>query len=107
MSADKACQTTMCLGGNSDPNPCPGLSSVNSDFMYLSDVAFSDCSDDMLPFPPVNETGESSLSNDSAACEALAECFEQKLAAANEKGSDCPSTGSLPSRFTVDSRSVS
>ena len=120
MSADKACQTIMCLGGNSEPDPYPDLSSFNSDFMYQSDVALSDCSENMLPFPPVTENSEANLPADSAACEALADCFNQKLAAANEKGSNprpssdksisgsnSLSTESLPSRFTVDSGSVS
>ena len=117
MSVDKACQTVMCLGGDSKPNPYPDLSSFNSDFLYMSDAALSDYSEELPPLPLVSEASETAQPTDFAAREALAECFEQKLKAANvgvskplENGSVCKSgsvsTGSLPSRFTVDSEPV-
>ena len=119
MSVDKACQTIMCLWGDSKPNPYPDLSSFNSDILYLSDAALSDCSMELPPLPLITESSDSTLSTDLAAREALAECFKQKLEVANAEGSktrphDSKSvsqsgsvaTDSLPSRFTVDSGSV-
>ena len=110
MSADKACQTIMCLGGNPEP-AYSDLSSCDSDFMYL----LSECSDDLPLIPVIAETAELVLTPESATREALAECFQQKLEYANVTGPDSRSAGrepasssstvsteSLPSRFTVD-----
>lgn len=108
----------MCLGGNPKPDPCPELSSFNSDFMYLSDDAISECSDQRISVNPEADIGVVVAPTELATREALAECFEQKLEAAHkgethppsiEAGlvgeSDSSTTDSLPSRFTVDSES--
>ena len=110
MSADKACQTIMCLGGNPEL-AFSDLSSCDSDFMYL----LSEDSGDLPLFPIIAESAESGLSTESATREALAECFQQKLndAAAERAYSRSSGSGrassstsvsseSLPSRFTVD-----
>ena len=119
MSADKSCQTIMCLGGNPKPDPCPELSSFDSDFMYLSDDASSECSDESISVNSEADIGVAVAPTELATREALAECFEQKLEAAREGEtnpqsiaaglvgeSDSSTTDSLPSRFTVDSESV-
>ena len=106
MSADKACQTIMCLGGNPEPAHSE-LSSCDSDFMY----SLSECSDDLPLSHVAPESTELVLPTESATREALAECFQRKLEDANvgqpdSSRSSLISIESLPSRFTVDTNTT-